>query len=82
MVERFADRKDFEEIAGFLNSFFLKSSRVNFEIRMKATTDYQQFPGNEISHFLDVLRWQEMGKAAANLNGHETGNGRYSQGNT
>jgi len=25
MLERFADRKDFEEIAGFLNSFFPKS---------------------------------------------------------
>jgi hypothetical protein len=58
------------------------SSRVNFDISMKTTTDDQQFPKKKIGHFPDVLRWQGMEKAAANLNGHETGNGRYSQGNT
>jgi hypothetical protein len=44
--------------------------------------DDQQFPKKKIGHFPDVLRWQGMEKAAANLNRHETGNGRYSQGDT
>jgi hypothetical protein len=54
---------------------------VDFGISMRITTDNQQFPKKKIGHFPDVLRWQEMEKAAANLNGHETGNARYSQGN-
>ena len=55
---------------------------MNFDIGMKTTTDDQQFPKKKIGHFSAVLRWRGMEKAAANLNGHETGSGRYGQGNT
>ncbi len=52
---------------------------VNFDISKRIITDDQQFPKKRIGHFSTSLKWQGMEKAAANLNGDETGNGKYSQ---
>jgi hypothetical protein len=52
---------------------------VNFNNSTRITTDNQKFPKKRIGHFSTPLKWQGMEKAAANLNGDESGNGRYSQ---
>jgi hypothetical protein len=57
----------------------MENRLVNFDIGMRIITDNQQFPKKRIGHFSTPLKWQGMEKAAANLNGDETGNGRYSQ---
>ena len=57
----------------------MENRLVNFDIGMRIITDNQQFPKKRIGHFSTPLKWQGMEKAAANLNGDASGNGRYSQ---
>ncbi|MGA2317199.1 MAG: hypothetical protein ABSG71_12575 [Thermodesulfobacteriota bacterium] len=59
-----------------MECFFLKSSKIDFHTIMKSTTDNQQFPKTKKQG-----HW-EWRSAMVNLNGHETGSGGYSQGDT
>ena len=62
-------------------SILLRIARIIYFVTI--TTDNQQFPKIKIRVIFDSPEVAGSGRgAAANLNGHETGNGGYSQGNT